>query len=1031
MKFTISVILMLCAGLSFGQTCKLQWNTQKSCLDIASLSDDRIVLPANTTRLSQDGLSLCPISSEHSKIPAILFIMDQSASMDSAFGGVPAGDPEHWRGNLVRNAIRYLAERSAHTGWFSYLEFAGDTAMDLQPPHNDCIEGVNDGADRFISQGFLALSDSIVDVWGNEVASPVRNRCNTGTNYFAALDRAKRILASFAPGDVAADPAVIFVSDGRPNKQTSNTFAPLSATYEVPGSFPPVHGIFLGGTGTTDGDDLSEISTRTGGTYNLISPHDTVAMGNVMNGIIDLVSKISLPDSVVLSVNGTRYPSSKVALGNGSYHISFPQDIPLKSGDNQFVMTVVYQDSATGNLRNHETRFVLAVESPAADTGTIVIDSSFSATCYIGNSLTVGNFTDPKLPAIADLAKTPWLDSAQVNGTALGLSAQGYTGTTTIVRIKSRTTGDTASITLTGSNHIFGGTIKDLSTAKLDTLDILWVNPEDARDSIQGQVMVYRIPVARFLTDTLFINQIASSVSDVAAKANHVEVDYSWFEGAYVDAHSLGLGSNGSYSGTKDMREQLQAKSSPRLVLTYRDPLFGLDYRDTAMLLFQAPVLPVAWLLDNNGDGKADLLELRFAQAIPTEQHMARFQLVWGITNQDTVRLQVDSLNPAFSDNVVQISTTNGIVKWSFPISSLPFGHTTGSTNTGAGSLAIAGAMDIHSFQQTIPVEDKVGPVLLDAWLDSKTLGKFYFLSSEPVASAQDFDWFLGKRPDQHETRKTLQDIQYDSVAKVHIGQLSTSSRSNLLLGGDSARYVPLSQGTMTDRNGNGASENNPFVLVRGNNPGFSQIEISVLEDLVGKDPGISLDLPTATFDKEKFRTIVLDPAKGQYSLTENGQVLDPRFMGAMPSFGIELELPQTNGYNAQGEALDPLGSLKSWTNILNARALFFDGQGQYIGQKEAEVVLDDTSYVDKKGMVKLVLAWEPEPGKGLAAETGRAVGTGPIFVKMFLALVSTAKEDILVYDRSGSADPHNSILKGETRGDRESSIVKFGYIHK
>ena len=84
-----------------------------------------------------------------------------------------------------------------------------------------------------------------------------------------------------------------------------------------------------------------------------------------------------------------------------------------------------------------------------------------------------------------------------------------------------------------------------------------------------------------------------------------------------------------------------------------------------------------------------------------------------------------------------------------------------------------------------------------------------------------------------------------------------------------------------------------------------------------------------------------------------------------------------------------------------------------------------------QKGMVKLVLAWEPEPGKGLAAETGRAVGTGPIFVKMFLALVSTAKEDILVYDRSGSADPHNSILKGETRGDRESSIVKFGYIHK
>jgi len=78
----IASFLLIAMGSAFAQTCKLQWSSEQKCLDLNALSGDRIVLPSNVTRLGQDGLTLCPIASEHSQIPAVVFIMDQSAGGD-------------------------------------------------------------------------------------------------------------------------------------------------------------------------------------------------------------------------------------------------------------------------------------------------------------------------------------------------------------------------------------------------------------------------------------------------------------------------------------------------------------------------------------------------------------------------------------------------------------------------------------------------------------------------------------------------------------------------------------------------------------------------------------------------------------------------------------------------------------------------------------------------------------------------------------------------------------------------------------
>lgn len=1024
----IASFLLLVMGSAFAQTCKLQWNTKQNCLDLNGLSGDRIVLPSNVTRLGQDGLTLCPIASEHSQIPAVVFIMDQSASMDSSFSGLPAGDPEHWRGDLVRNAIRYLGEISQYSGWFSYIEFAGDTVQDLQPPHADCIAHVNDGAETLIAQDFLALSNTNVALWSDRENSPAQNRCNTGTNYFAALDKAKRYISTFDPGDVNAEPSVIFVSDGRPNKSTNSTFLPLADDYVVPGEFPPVHGIFLGGSGSTDGEVLAEISTRTSGTYNMIDPNDTAAMNSVMNNIIDLVSRVSLPDSVVLVVNGKRYPSSRVQLSTGNFAITFPQDIPIQTGDNEFVMTVMYQDSTTGTLRNHETRFTLAVEGHPEDTGLVVIDSSFSAYCAIGNSLSIGSYLDPYLPSTANLPKTPWIDSAKINGTAIRLTAQGFSGSTTTIQAMSRVTGDTALLTLKGSNHILQGSVARLNTRTLDTLDFLWINPEDARDSIRGTILVYSLPSVQFSADTLFINQITSTVKDVAALGTRALVTYTWLDASFVEDHSLNQMSQGVYQGTKDLSDELSSQLFPRLVVTYTDALYDQSYRDTVELLFKAPTLPVAWLLDVNGDGQADQLELRFTAGVPVEQQMPHFQMTWGSHNQDTVYFDVDSLNPEFSSEVVEITHQNQLDLWVFSIDALPFGHTHGSGLQGSGTLLISGALEGRSFQQSVAVQDKVGPVLMDIWVDGEKPNVSYFIVSEPVESATIDNWLYVKHLNQLETRKQVESLLFDTSKGVYTMTLTPKS-DNLILGRDSARLIPQKDGGIRDRNGNGAALLNPLALVRGTSPGSNQVMVAIREAMVKESKFLSL--PTETYSETHFRTLLLDPIRNQYVLEENQQVMDPHFAKTLPTLSVSVQLPQISGYSSTGETLDPAQSLLAWENVLECKALFYDMQGQFITQRTSKVTLNEARFVNKEGNVNLALAWEPDPKIGLVSEEGRAIGTGPILVKVFITLLSTARQDLLVYDRNGTEDSRNSIVQGETLKHRKSFLAKFGYLRR
>lgn len=1036
---------------TWAQTCKLQWNTQSNCLDISSLNGDRVVLPSNVTRLSQSGLALCPLQSEQTKIPAVIFIMDQSASMDSSFEGIPAGDPQHWRGDLVRNAIQYLNEQSKGSGWFAYVEFAGDTAQDIQPPHKDCIEGVNAGAESLLSQNFLPLSDSVVQIWSTKATSPVQNRCNTGTNYFAALDKAKRYAASFDPGDVPTDLSVIFVSDGRPNRMEDETYDPLQADYVVPGKFPPVHGIFLGEEGTDTGDDLAEVANRTGGSYTLVDPNDTHAMTSVMNQIIDRISKVSLPDSVILTVNGVNYVSSRVQNALGSYDVSFPQDIPLDPGNNTIDMTILYQDTATDLTRSRVTSFTLAVEGPAVGSGIIEIDNHFAADCANGNSLKVDSYVNPSLTFGASLSQTPALSTEKTKALQLVLTAAGYSGTSTNLRIKSRRTGDvisqnlvsaqeneyTGSLPMVLSNQSPFGSVrrgdstdKAFQVAAFDTLDFRWENPEDPRDTLVASLLLYTPPKASFLGDTLYINQIGAQVQDVAAPGARAVVEFMWFTGEFVGSTSLArIDSSRAFEGISDFQTQLLAEKSDRIIVIYKDPLFNMEYRDTAFLVFDIPEMPIAWLLDENGDGRADMLQLTYQSPRPVHQHLPNYRLRWGERNQDSVFFRVDSLNPQISTTVVQISKQGDMEQWRFPLSTpFPFGHTTGSGPLGEGSLAMKGWFNSRNVEFVIPVVDKVGPVLREMWIDGGADNVVYFTASEPLGEGASVNWINSKRGSAGETLRSTQRQDFDE--KTFVFQLTlVDQEDNRIFSRDSARFLPTSKGGPRDRAGNGPAEKNPFVQVKGAMPTSNHILVAFKQSLVSDDLHISL--PPSEAKESEFRVLVLDPTTGKYVMKESKESVPQRFAEAMPALGLTITLPQVTGFDQDGQPLAPESGLLFWKTTVKALAMFYDQQGQFVARRTMNVIIDDPSIISREGTVNLALVWEVDPRKGLVTSSGRSVGTGVVLAQVDIKMKSEATADMDIYNRQGQIDSKESVKTGDVIRKEKNFIARLGYIRK
>jgi hypothetical protein len=388
----------------------------KTCLDPIALNGKNVVIPANVTRIDNSGFALCESSVTTGGDADIVYVLDQSGSMNIAYAWIsqdrkdtlylqgtdgcglqqgdatgfgtltipnattvrtiplinPArpmtgctnssGDPFTQRGIAFKEAIDFQAQRAPNST-AGYLGFAGGVLNRVRPLKLNTQANIN------------------------AVEAGIQIQYANATNYTAPLDSAKRWLKNPA---ITPNPnkAVIFLSDGRPTQDQARIGTVLDSAYAgQPGKMPPVYGILLGKP-TADTAILDSISRVTGGKFFLIPPSRPDSLKSVVAQILNVILRNYHPVMATVTNNSTTPPSVGSA-GPGSFTrqddkswlMSFDKNVPLnKSAGNQIRVTTQYQDQL-GNPRDTTVNFVLTTTGDSAAGNKNLSGTPFSVIC--------------------------------------------------------------------------------------------------------------------------------------------------------------------------------------------------------------------------------------------------------------------------------------------------------------------------------------------------------------------------------------------------------------------------------------------------------------------------------------------------------------------------------------------------------------------------------------------------------------------------------------------------------------------------
>jgi hypothetical protein len=350
-----------------------------ACLDLEALTKNggpAIQIGSNVTRISNGGLKLCANAFTVSTGGSadVVFIYDNSGSMwshratidsaakdtsfwtatgcnsagaatvsyqvqDTAYNRPPqsllktipllsntqtacreyAGDPYNARGVVIRNAIRYLAQK-APASTSGAVGFAQTTQF-AQPPLQ------------------LNVAGNIAQVTGM-----VRLDSFPSTNYAPPLGLAKTWLTDTS---LIKNPrqAIVFISDG--NASDGNASVNL-----VDSTMPPIYSIFLGKNPTPDTARLKQLSDLTRGQFFRVDPTKPAGIQVVMDSIIRKITETSIPKSIAITntTMGQTSVAGPMSIGpDGNLVIALDSIIALAQGKNDFSVTVTKSDGTVGN----------------------------------------------------------------------------------------------------------------------------------------------------------------------------------------------------------------------------------------------------------------------------------------------------------------------------------------------------------------------------------------------------------------------------------------------------------------------------------------------------------------------------------------------------------------------------------------------------------------------------------------------------------------------------------------------------------
>jgi hypothetical protein len=506
-----------------------------ACVDPKLLLGQTLRIPSNITRIGDDGLKLCTPTNVAKLSSDIVYVIDNSASMDAwgfwirpgttdTLWYIPDCEDANIAGEMVAFRKRHFGGKTGADSlqWDSLFRMTGATApgvvdagncKEANDPYSMRAQAVRVALDyqaQFDSgsmAGVVYFNAAVRQKFAMRALGRTGLRrlldstgmydAASGTQWAPPLDTAMRWLANTPVS--GRSKAIILVSDGEPSDASKYT-----ALLGKDGQ-PPIYGIYLGES-TDPTPQLDNVTSLTLGQKFVVPPDNPDSLEGVIKAIVASVTTKESPTTSRLTnvTNGQTSRTLSLSVDPlDTWTLQLDSVVALSAGLNSMRWITTWR--GTGGIKTDTTDFVLDVSGPAAGLGsTPIAGTNFGVQCAEGSVL---QFTDS-----SGIPTTSVTEGMGQVGLRLKPSGEALLPLRTAITSGAA---DREPLSLTDFDSLASGTygrLLPLSVARFgsaapgnqalevrsgsDTLRSAWCHPRDARDCAEASLEVLSFRVA-------------------------------------------------------------------------------------------------------------------------------------------------------------------------------------------------------------------------------------------------------------------------------------------------------------------------------------------------------------------------------------------------------------------------------------------------------------------------------------------------------------------------------------------------------
>lgn len=392
-----------------------------------------------------------------------------------------------------------------------------------------------------------------------------------------------------------------------------------------------------------------------------------------------------------------------------------------------------------------------------------------------------------------------------------------------------------------------------------------------------------------------------------------------------------------------------------------------------------------AAIFDKDQDGTAEYVHMEFERPMDQRHIPDSISIIFGTTRPET--LWVKNILPLISEDgiyaSIDLKATLGQKPFSYGITSGTYeGSSRGRAISGAGLVVQHMGTDASYETNSVLAEDKVGPVFIDAFMESTKSGNIDMLRieiSEPTNVRDTAQiYYLQKKEDKELSIYKNSLISLSMTTNNSVISSSYNSEGNLTVtDGDFVRMEPVNidkamLGALIDKNGNSPSLNNPWIPISSR--GDTKVKFNIyMRDEISLSSKTDL---SPVMSIETFRLYALNTKTNSLDYIQNGMA-SPLGMTAEVLKGavwvMELTVPRGASIS------EPV----AWDTLkLQYNIPIYSNLGNYVNRLAGTFNILPDQYLSNAGKVTLYAEMPNMPGTGIQAENGRAVGTGAYISK-------------------------------------------------